>query len=189
MPVDSLPPVVKMGQSTTALPDTRPAESDPAVYEVVQGQPFAPSLAAYDNSGKITNFTIGGGNLPTGVSVSSSVSPTTKYDKNSPYQPTFAGNVPNDFAPGSYTREITVTDANRNSKKYYFKYKVLPVAPTITTPQNQGGTLVSTDRSISGTGIAGSTITVTLQDGTTGTTTVNDQGNWTYNLKQNKMKS
>ena len=186
VPVDSLPPVVKMGQSTTALPDTRPAESDPAVYEVVQGQPFAPSLAAYDNSGKITNFTIGGGNLPTGVSVSSSVSPTTKYDKNSPYQPTFAGNVPNDFAPGSYTREITVTDANRNSKKYYFKYKVLPVAPTITTPQNQGGTLVSTDRSISGTGIAGSTITVTLQDGTTGTTTVNDQGNWTYNLKQNE---
>ena len=186
VPVDSLPPVVKMGQSTTALPDTRPAESDPAVYEVVQGQPFVPSLAAYDNSGKITNFTIGGGNLPTGVSVSSSVSPTTKYDKNSPYQPTFAGNVPNDFAPGSYTREITVTDANRNSKKYYFKYKVLPVAPTITTPQNQGGTLVSTDRSISGTGIAGSTITVTLQDGTTGTTTVNDQGNWTYNLKQNE---
>ncbi|WP_314405217.1 Ig-like domain-containing protein, partial [uncultured Granulicatella sp.] len=186
VPVDSLPPVVKMGQSTTALPDTRPAESDPAVYEVVQGQPFAPSLAAYDNSGKITNFTIGGGNLPTGVSVSSSVSSTGKYVESSPYQPTFAGNVPNDFEPGSYTREITVTDANRNSKKYYFKYKVLPVAPTITTPQNQGGTLVSTDRSISGTGIPDSTITVTLQDGTTGTTTVNNQGKWTYTLKQNE---
>ncbi|WP_261080491.1 Rib/alpha-like domain-containing protein, partial [Streptococcus mitis] len=60
---------------------------------------------------------------------------------------------------------------------------VTPPAPTVTTEPRYSGTLVSTDRSISGRGIAGATITVALQDGTTGTTLVNNQGEWTYNLK------
>ena len=63
---------------------------------------------------------------------------------------------------------------------------VTPPAPTVTTEPRYSGTLVSTDRSISGRGIAGATITVTLQDGTTGTTLVNNQGEWTYNLKTNE---
>ncbi|EGP65154.1 YSIRK-type signal peptide-containing protein, partial [Streptococcus mitis] len=63
---------------------------------------------------------------------------------------------------------------------------VRPTAPTITTAPQYNGTLVSTDRVISGTGTAGATIKVTLQDGTTGTTTVNNQGKWTYNLGANE---
>ena len=63
---------------------------------------------------------------------------------------------------------------------------VTPPAPTVTTEPRYSGTLVSTDRSISGRGIPGATITVALQDGTTGTTTVNNQGEWTYNLKTNE---
>ena len=63
---------------------------------------------------------------------------------------------------------------------------VRPTAPTITTAPQYSGTLVSTDRVISGTGAAGATIKVTLQDGSTGTTTVNNQGKWTYTLKANE---
>ena len=61
-----------------------------------------------------------------------------------------------------------------------------PAAPTITTETRYHGTLVSTDRRISGTGIAGATIKVALQDGKTGTTTVDNNGRWTYNLKENE---
>ncbi|MDU2991806.1 MAG: YSIRK-type signal peptide-containing protein, partial [Streptococcus mitis] len=61
-----------------------------------------------------------------------------------------------------------------------------PATPTITTETRYNGTLVSTDRRISGTGIAGATVTVTLQDGKTGTTTVDNHGRWTYNLKDNE---
>ncbi|WP_455167541.1 Rib/alpha-like domain-containing protein, partial [Streptococcus sp.] len=63
---------------------------------------------------------------------------------------------------------------------------VAPSAPTITTETRYNGTLVSTDRRISGTGIAGATITVALQDGKTGTTTVDNNGRWTYTLKENE---
>ena len=63
---------------------------------------------------------------------------------------------------------------------------VAPSAPTITTETRYNGTLVSTDRRISGTGIAGAKVTVTLQDGKTGTTTVDNNGTWTYNLKDNE---
>ena len=63
---------------------------------------------------------------------------------------------------------------------------VRPTAPTITTAPQYSGTLVSTDRVISGTGTAGATIKVTLQDGTSHTTTVNNQGKWTYNLGANE---
>ena len=61
-----------------------------------------------------------------------------------------------------------------------------PATPTITTETRYNGSLVSTDRVISGTGVAGATIKVTLQDGSTGRTTVNNQGNWTYTLKTNE---
>ena len=63
---------------------------------------------------------------------------------------------------------------------------VAPSAPTITTETRYNGTLVSTDRRISGTGIAGAKVTVTLQDGKTGTTTVDNNGRWTYTLKENE---
>ena len=182
---DTTPPVVRIGN--TDLPETR-RDSDPAVYEVTQGQPFAPDIKVFDNVGEVTRFTVSGGDLPGNASVSNTniLSSTSKFVENSPYRPTFTGNVPNDFTPGTYTRNITVTDGN-NSKTYYFKYKVLPVAPTITTEAKYNGTLVSTDRSISGTGIPDATITVTLQDGTTtGPITVNNQGKWTYNLNQNE---
>ena len=58
--------------------------------------------------------------------------------------------------------------------------------PTINTLTKYDGTLVSTDRVISGTGVAGATIKVKLQDGSIGRTTVNNQGNWTYTLKTNE---
>ena len=136
VPTDTQPPVVKIrtGQNTTTLPVTKPAESDPAVYEVTQGQPFAPRLEAFDNLGKIKTFTIEDGTLPTGVSLSSNVSSTANYTETSPYRPTFTGNVSNNFEPGTYTRNITVTDASNISKTYYFKYRVIArdtEAPTV----------------------------------------------------------
>ncbi len=185
---DGVPPVVRMIGSTESLPESRPGNNDPAVYSVTQGDRFAPMLEAFDNTGKMTKFEIT--NLPNGVTatnLNAKFPIGNNYTEINTFGPaTFTGNVPSNQNPGTYTSEIKVSDGVTGDKTYYFKYKVLPVAPTITTPQNQGGTLVSTDRSISGTGIAGSTITVTLQDGTTGTATVNNQGNWTYNLKQNE---
>lgn len=188
VPTDTQPPVVKIrtGQSTTTLPEARPADNAPAVYEVTQGQPFAPSLEAFDNTGKITKFEIGGG-LPTGVSLSNNVSSTANYTETSPYRPTFTGDVPNTMEPGVYTRTITVNDGKTGDKTYHFKYKVLPAAPRVTTPQNQGGTLVSTDRSISGTGQPGAKVKITLQDGTTvREVTVENNGKWKYNLAPNE---
>ena len=61
-----------------------------------------------------------------------------------------------------------------------------PATPTITTETRYNGSLVSTDRVISGTGVAGATIKVKLQDGSIGRTTVNNQGNWTYTLRTNE---
>ena len=179
---DGAPPVVRMIGSTDPLPDTRPADNAPAVYEVTQGQPFAPRLEAFDNLGVIKKFELVDFPAP----LRTPFKEANSFSEANSYEPRFNGNIPANTEPGVYTRTIKVSDGVTGDKTYYFKYKVLPVAPTITTPQNQGGTLVSTDRSISGTGIAGSTITVTLQDGTTGTTTVDNQGNWTYTLKQNE---
>ncbi|WP_173270693.1 Ig-like domain-containing protein, partial [Streptococcus sp. 202] len=182
VPTDTQPPVVRINGVT--LPETSPSD---AIYTVTQGERFAPNLEAFDNTGKITKFEIGGDPLPTGVSVSSSVSSTANYTETSPYRPTFTGNVPNNFTPGSYTRTITVNDGKTGDKIYHFKYKVLPKAPMVTTETKYNGTLVSTDRSISGTGHPGATITVTLQNGTTGTTTVGPNGQWTYRLKDSEM--
>ena len=187
VPTDTQPPVVKIrtGQSTTKLPETSPSD---AIYTVTQGQPFAPNLEAFDNTGKITKFELGG-DLPTGVRLTNATNlSTSTFDESNPYRPTFTGDVPNDFTPGSYTRTITVNDGKTGDKTYYFKYKVLPKAPTITTEAKYKGALVSTDRSISGTGHPGATITVTLQDGTTtGTATVGQNGQWTYSLKDSEM--
>ncbi|WP_204643839.1 YSIRK-type signal peptide-containing protein, partial [Gemella haemolysans] len=179
---DGAPPVVRMVGSADPLPDTRPADNAPAIYEVTQGERFAPRLEAFDNLGVIKKFELVDFPAP----LRTPFKEANSFSESNSYEPIFNGNIPANTAPGVYTRTITVSDGVTGDKTYYFKYKVLPVAPTITTPQNQGGTLVSTDRSISGTGIAGSTITVTLQDGTTGTTTVDNQGNWTYTLKQNE---
>ncbi|MDU2991954.1 MAG: Ig-like domain-containing protein, partial [Streptococcus mitis] len=82
-------------------------------------------------------------------------------------------------------------DAPEATKRQPYKIidvpvNVAPSAPTITTETRYNGTLVSTDRRISGTGIAGAKVTVTLQDGKTGTTTVDNNGRWTYNLKDNE---
>ncbi|WP_173249725.1 YSIRK-type signal peptide-containing protein, partial [Streptococcus sp. 1032] len=182
VPTDTQPPVVRINGVT--LPETSPSD---AIYTVTQGELFAPNLEAFDNTGKITKFEIGGGSLPTGVSLSNNVSSTANYTETSPYRPTFTGNVPNNFTPGSYTRTITVNDGKTGDKTYHFKYKVLPKAPMVTTETKYNGTLVSTDRSISGTGHPGATITVTLQNGTTGTTTVGPNGQWTYRLKDSEM--
>ena len=59
-------------------------------------------------------------------------------------------------------------------------------APTINTLTKYDGTLVSTDRVISGTGVVGATVTLTMQDGTTRSIPVNNSGRWSYTLKQNE---
>ena len=179
---DGAPPVVRMVGSTDPLPDTRPADNAPAVYEVTQGQPFEPRLEAFDNLGVIKKFELD--NFP--APLRRPFRESNGYSERESYEPRFNGNIPANTEPGVYTRTIKVSDGVTGDKTYYFKYKVLPTAPTITTEAKYNGTLVSTDRSISGTGVAGATITVTLQDGTTGTTTVNNQGKWTYNLKANE---
>ena len=182
---DGAPPVVQFVGTTTPLPETRTGD---ALYEVIQGSPFRPMLEAWDNLGTITKFTID--NLPPGVTArnaNNNFATSNNYSKNNTFGPVFfTGDVPANREPGIYTSTITVSDGVTGDKNYYLKYKVLPVAPTVTTEAKYNRTLVSTDRSISGTGVAGATITVTLQDGTTGTTTVNNQGKWTYNLKPNE---
>lgn len=174
---DGVPPVVRIAGGVT-LPETSPLD---AIYTVTQGQAFAPNLEAFDNTGKITKFEFRG-DLPTGVNLSSNVSSTANYTETSPYRAIFTGAVSNTMEPGVYTRTIIVGDGKTSDKTYYFKYKVLPKAPTITTEPKYDGTLVSTDRSISGTGHPGATIKVTLQDGKTGETRVNNDGSWKYNL-------
>ena len=59
-------------------------------------------------------------------------------------------------------------------------------APTINTLTKYDGTLVSTDRVISGTGVVGATITLMMQDGTTRSIPVNNSGRWSYTLKPNE---
>ena len=62
----------------------------------------------------------------------------------------------------------------------------LLAAPSINTLTKYNGTLVSTDRVISGTGVAGAKITLTMQDGTPRTIHVDNSGRWSYTLKQNE---
>ncbi|EGP70468.1 hypothetical protein, partial [Streptococcus mitis] len=57
----------------------------------------------------------------------------------------------------------------------------------ITPSANFQGDLGSTERSISGTGIAGATVKIDLQGSKTVETTVGSDGNWTYNLKNNEV--
>lgn len=141
VPSDTTAPVVKVvtGGTSSILPETRPANDAPAIYEVVQGQPFNPVLKAWDNFGKLTKFEVTGGNLPNGVTVNTAnLSQTTKHlDENSAYSPTFTGSVPRNFTPGDYTREIKVSDGT-TEKTYYFKYKVLPKpqAPSVAALTN-----------------------------------------------------
>ena len=164
------------------LPDTRPADSAPAIYEVTQGGRFEPRLEAFDNLGVIKKFELVDFPAP---NINRFVAGNSHSEANS-YEPRFNGNIPANTAPGVYMGTIKVSDGVTGDKTYYFKYKVLPAAPTITPTTGFGNDLSSTERSISGTGIAGATVKIDLQ-GKTVETTVGSDGNWTYNLKNNEV--
>ncbi|MFS9274565.1 Rib/alpha-like domain-containing protein, partial [Streptococcus mitis] len=73
--------------------------------------------------------------------------------------------------------------AFRSSKIVNVSVNVRPEAPTVTTEEKYKGTLVSTERSISGTGQPRAKVRITLQDGTTvREVTVENNGKWKYNL-------
>ena len=77
--------------------------------------------------------------------------------------------------------------AFRSSKIVNVSVNVRPEAPTVTTEEKYKGTLVSTERSISGTGHPGAKVKITLQDGTTvREVTVENNGKWKYNLASNE---
>ena len=180
---DGVPPVVRMIGSTESLPESRPGDNDPAVYSVTQGDRFIPMLEAFDNTGKMTKFEIT--NLPNGVTatnLNAKFPIGNNYTEINTFGPaTFTGNVPSNQNPGTYTSEIKVSDGVTGDKTYYFKYKVLPVAPTVnnTTTENR---VLSTDKTLTGRGIAGAKITVKVKDQVLKETTVKQDGTWEVRL-------
>ncbi|WP_448913631.1 YSIRK-type signal peptide-containing protein, partial [Gemella sp.] len=186
VPRDTRVPEVKIATGNTAqtLSQSRTdSDNKEAVYEVVQGQPFSPVLKAWDNFERLTKFSID--NLPTGITATnanSNFNTTTKYSEQSPFNPTFTGSVPESTTPGVYTSVITVNDGTTGDKNYYFKYKVLPKAPTVTATTTQNRVL-SNDTTLSGTGAAGATIKVTVANQVVAQNIqVGNDGRWTVNL-------
>ncbi|MEL0464745.1 Ig-like domain-containing protein, partial [Streptococcus pneumoniae] len=186
VPTDGVPPVVSV--NGTQLPTSK-NNSNPVLYEVAQGERFTPTIKVWDNSGKINNLSID--NTPGGVNkekFSQDFRTQTTATEATPYTaPTLDGIVADTQTPGVHIAEIRTQDGNGNSQTYYFNYKIKPKAPTVTIPQNQGGKLVSTERSISGTGQPGAKVKITLQDGrTVREVTVKNNGTWTYDLASNE---
>lgn len=188
VPTDTKVPLVKIvnGTNSQNLPETRQdSDARDAVYEVVQGQPFRPVLKAWDNFERLTKFSID--NLRSGVTATNAntnFNATTKYTEQAPFSPTFTGNIPEDTAPGVYTSVITVNDGTTGDKNYYFKYKVLPKAPTVTATTTQNRVL-SNDTTLSGTGAAGATIKVTVANQVVAQNVqVGNDGRWTVNLEK-----
>lgn len=175
---DGAPPVVRMVGSADPLPDTRPADNAPAIYEVTQGERFAPRLEAFDNLGVIKKFELEN-NFP--APLMRPFRESNSFSEANSYEPRFNGNIPANTAPGVYTRTITVSDGVTGDKTYYFKYKVLPVAPTVNNTTNENRVL-STDKTLTGRGIAGARITVKVADKVVKTTTVKSDGTWEVRL-------
>ena len=102
--------------------------------------------------------------------------------------------TPNTAGVQNYRVKVTLPSSEtgnnaafRSSKIVNVSVNVRPEAPTITTEEKYKGTLVSTERSISGTGHPGATVKITLQDGTTvREVTVENNGKWKYNLASNE---
>ncbi|WP_173228680.1 hypothetical protein, partial [Streptococcus sp. 4094] len=65
----------------------------------------------------------------------------------------------------------------------------VPAMPTVTPESGYGQNLSSTTRSISGTGIPGATIKITLQNNKEVSTTVGTTGAWTYDLQDGELLS
>ncbi|MEL0445104.1 YSIRK-type signal peptide-containing protein [Streptococcus pneumoniae] len=65
----------------------------------------------------------------------------------------------------------------------------VPTQPVVTPEAGYGQNLSSTTRSISGTGIPGATIKITLQGTKEVSTTVGTDGTWTYDLKNGELLS
>ncbi|WP_173307256.1 YSIRK-type signal peptide-containing protein, partial [Streptococcus sp. k-628] len=189
VPTDTTVPEVKIGTGDNAqtLPQSRnDSDARDAVYEVVQGQAFRPELKAWDNFEKLTKFRID--NLRPGITATNandSFNTTTKYSQQAPFSPTFTGNIPENTAPGVYTSTITVSDGTTGDKNYYFKYKVLPTAPTVTPTTQTGNQVLSNDRTLKGTATAGAKIKVTVAGQTVAENIqVGSDGHWTVNLRE-----
>ena len=189
VPTDTTVPEVKIGTGDNAqtLPQSRTdSNARDAVYEVVQGQAFRPELKAWDNFEKLTKFRID--NLRSGITATNAndaFNTTTKYSQQAPFSPTFTGNIPEDTTPGVYTSTITVSDGTTGDKNYYFKYKVLPTAPTVTATTQTGNQVLSNDRTLKGTATAGATIKVTVAGQTVAENIqVGSDGHWTVNLRE-----
>ncbi|BCJ10286.1 hypothetical protein SMNM65_07180 [Streptococcus mitis] len=98
--------------------------------------------------------------------------------------------TPNTAGVQNYRVKVTLPSAEtgnntayRSSKIVNVSVNVRPEAPTITTEEKYKGTLVSTERSISGTGQPGAKVKITLQDGrTVREVNVENNGKWRYNL-------
>ena len=98
--------------------------------------------------------------------------------------------TPNTAGVQNYRVKVTLPSSEtgnnaafRSSKVVNVSVNVRPEAPTITTEEKYKGTLVSTERSISGTGQPRAKVRITLQDGTTvREVTVENNGKWKYNL-------
>ena len=102
--------------------------------------------------------------------------------------------TPNTAGVQNYRVKVTLPSSEtgnnaafRSSKIVNVSVNVRPEAPTVTTEEKYKGTLVSTERSISGTGQPGAKVKITLQDGTTvREVTVENNGKWKYNLAPNE---
>lgn len=184
---DGVPPVVSVNDKV--LP-TNKSESNPVLYEVTQGERFNPTIKVWDNSGTINNLSIA--NTPGGIDRDrfnrSFSRQTTAEEANQYTAPTLEGTVSSTQRPGIHIAEISTSDAHGNSQTYYFKYKVKPTQPSVSTPLPARGsitidTVPSTARTLTGTGIPGATIKVKVAGKEVPTTTVvNGQGKWELQL-------
>ena len=146
---------------------TYPVDTAKVVYgnsDVTNGN-FKPAIKQ-TFADKLTEVNRGNNNLPTINGTGVIFTPGRTNDKEKVVVATF---------PDGSTLDISHAKVAR------------PAAPTITPSANFKGDLGSTERSISGTGIAGATVKIDLQGGKTVETTVGSDGNWTYNLKNNEV--
>ena len=144
-----------------------------------------------DNKELNSIIRLGNGNLPDGsYSHILNVSPKQNYAYKYHVKMRLKDDVTAEQAKTAGTIAVTTKAGSAIEASQAYVYAArgtsLLAPPTINTLAKYDGTLVSTDRVISGTGVAGATIKVKLQDGSIGRTTVNNQGNWTYTLRTNE---
>ena len=168
-------------QAGAVGPSSAPSSADTFTISV---PPAAPTITAPANASTITTTadpTISGSGIngdTVTVSIDGTVAGTTTVAGGSwSYTPT----TPLSDASHSVaaTQAVLVGPSSAPSSADTFTISVPPAAPTITAPANASTITTTADPTISGSGINGDTVTVSIDGTVAGTTTVAG-GSWSY---------